>query len=181
MVYVMLADGFEEIEALTVVDVLRRADIDVLTVSISNSNTVTGTHSIPVIADLLISNADLNEADMVVLPGGMPGTNNLYDSTILEKALAYRVQNNKWIAAICAAPMILGKRGYLNGMEAVCFPGFEKDLSGATIKNHKVVLSGKFITSKGPGTAINFALTIVSVLKDDKIARKIKLSMQADE
>lgn len=181
MVYVMLADGFEEIEALTVVDVLRRANIEVSTVSISDSKTVTGSHNITVISDILISDADLFNADMVILPGGMPGTNNLYDNEDLEKGLAYRVQNNKWVAAICAAPMILGKRGYLKGIEAVCFPGFEKELSGATVKSDKVVICNNFITSKGPGTALNFALAIVSVLRDENTSRKIKLSMQADE
>lgn len=180
MVYVMLADGFEEIEALTVVDVLRRANIDVSTVSVTDSKTVTGSHNIPVISDICISDADLNTADMVVLPGGMPGTNNLYNNKTLEEGLAYRVRNNKWIAAICAAPIILGKRGYLEGLEAVCFPGFEKELAGAAIKNQKVVISNKFITSKGPGTALDFALAIVSILKDEDTAREIRTSMQAE-
>lgn len=179
MVYVMLADGFEEIEALTAVDVLRRANIDVSTVSVSDSKIVTGSHNIPVVADLSIANADLNGAEMVVLPGGMPGTNNLFSNRTLEKALEYRVKNNKWIAAICAAPIILGRRGYLKGMEAVCFPGFENELDGAVIKNEKVVICNKFITSKGPGTALDFALTIVSVLKDENTAEKIKAGMQA--
>ena len=147
MVYVMLADGFEEIEALTVVDVLRRADIDVFTVSITDNKTVTGSHGIPVIADKLIDDADLINADMVILPGGMPGTEGLYNSSILEKAIGERVEQNKWMAAICAAPMVLGKRGYLKGHEAICFPGVEIDLHGATIKDCPVI-SGKFITSK---------------------------------
>ncbi|NLK69807.1 MAG: DJ-1/PfpI family protein [Clostridiaceae bacterium] len=178
MVYVMLADGFEEIEALSVVDVLRRANIDVCTVSISDSKTVTGAHKISVVSDILISDADLNNADMVVLPGGMPGTTNLDNNDILQEGLSFRVKNTKWIAAICAAPMILGKKGYLKGLEAVCFPGFEKDLIGATIKNENVVISENFITSKGPGTALDFALAIVSVLKDKDIAKEIKSSMQ---
>ncbi|NLM09425.1 MAG: DJ-1/PfpI family protein [Clostridiaceae bacterium] len=179
MVYVMLADGFEEIEALTVVDVLRRADIDVSTVSISDSKTVTGSHNISVISDILLADADLNSAEMVVLPGGMPGTTNLYNNKELEKSIAYRVENNKWIAAICAAPIILGKRGYLKGLEAVCFPGFEEELIEATIKNDKVVTANNFITSKGPGTALDFALAIVSVLKDENTAKKIRSDMQA--
>lgn len=179
MVYVMLADGFEEIEALTPVDVLRRAGIEVFTVSISNSKTVMGSHHIPVIADMLMDEADLQNADMVILPGG-PGTQNLYHHAGLEKAIASRVSQNKWMAAICAAPMILGKRGYLKGHEAICFPGYEKDLQGAVIKNSKAVISGKFITSKGAGTALEFALAIVSVLKDENTAAALKSKMQAD-
>jgi len=179
MVYVMLADGFEEIEALTVVDVLRRAGIEVNTVSVTGSKTVTGSHNIPVVSDILINDADLENAEMVVLPGGMPGTNNLYSSRELERAISHRVENNKWIAAICAAPIILGRRGYLKGLEAVCYPGFESELAGAVIKNEKVVISNKIITSKGPGTALDFSFAIVSVLKDEALAQKLRASMQA--
>lgn len=179
MVYVMLADGFEEIEALTPVDILRRAGIQVFTVSISNSKTVTGSHQIPVIADMLMDEADLINAEMVLLPGG-PGTQNLYNHKPLEKVIAQRVEQKKWMAAICAAPMILGKRGYLKDHEAICFPGYEKDLHGAVIKNCKTAVSGKFITSKGAGTALDFALTIVSVLRDEKTAAELKSKIQAD-
>ncbi|HAA24557.1 MAG TPA: DJ-1 family protein [Ruminiclostridium sp.] len=179
MVYVMLADGFEEIEALTVVDVLRRVDIKTYTVSIGAERTVTGAHNIPVIADLLISEADLEGADMVVLPGGMPGSTNLDKSAALEKAIESRVSQKKWMAAICAAPFILGKRGYLKGKEAICYPGFEKELIGAIIKNEKVVISDNFITSKGPGTALDFALAIVSVLRDKNTADELRAGMQA--
>ncbi|HZK25913.1 MAG TPA: DJ-1 family glyoxalase III [Thermoclostridium sp.] len=178
VVYVMIADGFEEIEALSVVDILRRASIDVSTVSISDSKIVNGTHNISVITDILITDADLNKAEMVVLPGGMPGADNLYNNEMLQDGLSFRVKNKKWVAAICAAPMILGRKGYLKGFEAVCFPGFESDLIGATIKNKNVVISGSFITSKGPGTALDFALAIVSVLNDEESANKIKSSMQ---
>ncbi len=178
MVYVMMADGFEEIEALAVVDVLRRAGIDVFTVSITNKNTVTGAHKIQVIADLTIKEAALEDADMIVLPGGMPGAQNLYDNPVLEEALEKRVKNNKWIAAICAAPFIPGKRGYLKGKEAICYPGFEKYLNGAIIKEQNVVISDNFITSKGPGTALHFAFAIVSVLKDQKTASELAKAMQ---
>jgi 4-methyl-5(b-hydroxyethyl)-thiazole monophosphate biosynthesis len=174
----MMADGFEEIEALAVVDVLRRAGIDVFTVSITNKNTVTGAHKIQVIADLTIKEAALEDADMIVLPGGMPGAQNLYDNPVLEEALEKRVKNNKWIAAICAAPFIPGKRGYLKGKEAICYPGFEKYLNGAIIKEQNVVISDNFITSKGPGTALHFAFAIVSVLKDQKTASELAKAMQ---
>jgi len=179
MVYVMLAEGFEEIEALTVVDVLRRAGIEVKTVSVSGSSVVTGSHNIPVVSDIQIADADLENAEMIVLPGGMPGTENLYRSRELENAVSHRIENKKWVAAICAAPIVLGRRGYLKGLEAVCYPGFENELEGAVIKNEKVVISGKVITSKGPGTALDFALTIVSVLKDEAVAQKLRAGMQA--
>ncbi len=179
MVYVMLTDGFEEIEALTPVDVLRRANIEVFTVSISDNKTVTGSHQIPVIADMRMEEADLLNAEMVILPGG-PGTQNLYNSSALEKAISARVEQNKWMAAICAAPMILGKRGYLKGHEAICYPGYEKDLQGAVIKNCKAVVSGNFITSRGAGTSLDFSLAIVSVLKDESTAASLKSKMQAD-
>lgn len=180
MVYVMLADGFEEIEALAVVDVLRRVGIDVFTVSITEKSIVTGAHKIRVIADLTIKEAALEDADMIALPGGMPGAQNLYDNIVLENALENMVKKNKWVAAICAAPFILGKRGYLEGKEAICYPGFEKDLKGAIIKNQKVVISGNFITSKGPGTALHFAFAIVSVLKDQKTASSLAQQMQVE-
>ena len=178
MVYVMLADGFEEIEALAVVDVLRRAGIDVSAVSITDDYIVSGAHKIQVKADTLIKDAAFEDAEMIVLPGGMPGTNNLYDSKLLEKAIDNHVKKNKWIAAICAAPIILGRRGYLDGREAICYPGFEKELKGAVIKDEKVVISENFITSKGPGTALSFALAIVSVLKDKQTASKLQSQMQ---
>lgn len=180
MVYVMLAEGFEEIEALAVVDVLRRANIDVNTVSITDSKDVTGAHKIQVKADLTIREAALEDADMVVLPGGLPGAQNLYDSSTLEKALESRVKNKKWIAAICAAPFIVGRRGYLEGREAICYPGFEKDLKGAKVVNQKVVVSDNFITSKGPGTALDFAFAIVSVLKDKNTAATLAGKMQVE-
>jgi 4-methyl-5(b-hydroxyethyl)-thiazole monophosphate biosynthesis len=154
-------------------------NIKTYTVSIGRDRTVTGAHSIPVVADLLISEADLEAADMIVLPGGMPGAENLYKNTILEKAIESRVSQKKWIAAICAAPFILGKKGYLKGKEAICYPGFEKDLAGAVIRDKKVVISDKFITSKGPGTALDFALAIVSVLRDEKTADTLRAGMQA--
>jgi 4-methyl-5(b-hydroxyethyl)-thiazole monophosphate biosynthesis len=118
---------------------------------------------------------------MVVLPGGMPGAENLYNNMELEKAIAGRDVREKWIAAICAAPMILGKRGYLRNKEAVCYPGFEKDLYGAIIKNDRVIISENYITSKGPGTALDFALAIVSVLKNEDTAQKLRTIMQAGD
>jgi protein deglycase len=178
MVYVLLAEGFEEIEALTVVDILRRASIKTKTVSVNNREMVTGAHIMEVKADCFIDKKKLKDADMIVLPGGMPGTTNLEKSKDVSEILEYRVQKGLWIAAICAAPSILGKKDYLKDREATCFPGFEKYLKGAIVKNDNVVVSGNFITSKGPGTASDFAYEIVSVLKDADTAQTLKSQMQ---
>jgi 4-methyl-5(b-hydroxyethyl)-thiazole monophosphate biosynthesis len=177
MVYIFLADGFEEIEALTVVDVLRRADIEIRTVSIKDKF-VTGGHGIPVLADCLIEEVKAEDADMFILPGGMPGTTNLEKNEKVQQFLEHGVDNGKWIAAICAAPMILGNKGYLKDIEAICYPGFEKYLQGAVIKDNRVNVCGKFITSKGPGTAMEFAFTIVSILKSEEAAQRLKRQMQ---
>lgn len=176
MVYIFLADGFEEIEALTVVDVLRRAEIDSKMVSVGNE-IVTGAHGIPVVADCVIDDVSVKGVDMLILPGGMPGTTNLEQNEKVQHFLQFAVDNHKWIAAICAAPMVLGKKGYLKDREAICYPGCEKYLLGAVIKDNHVNVSGKFITSKGPGTAMDFALTIVSVLKNEDIAHQLRVQM----
>ena len=178
MVYLFLADGFEEIEALTVVDVLRRAQIDINTVSITESNNVQGAHNIVVYSDLLIKDCKFEHTDMIIFPGGMPGTTNLENCSILQQEIKNRVNNNKWIVAICAALSILGKNGYLNGKNAICYPGFEKFLVGATIIDAPVVVSDNIITSKGPGTAFDFAHKIVSILKDEVTANRLRQSMQ---
>ncbi len=178
MVYVLLAEGFEEIEALTVVDILRRADIETKTVSIDDCETVTGGHGICIKTDCSISKSKLKEAAMIVLPGGMPGTTNLEKNSKVSEVISYRAQNNMWIAAICAAPSILGKMGYLKDKEAICYPGFEKYLKGAVIKDDNVVVSDKFITSKGPGTAAYFAYIIVSILKNKPTSENLRLQMQ---
>ena len=176
MVYVFLADGFEEIEALTVVDVLRRVDIEVKTVSIKDK-VVSGAHGIQVIADILIGETDINHASMLVLPGGMPGTKNLDNDAKVQEFIRTMVSNDKYIAAICAAPMIIGKMGYLKGKKAICFPGFENYLIGAVIADNPVNVDDKFITSKGPGTAIDFSLTLVSLLKGQDIADELRANM----
>lgn len=178
MVYVLLADGFEEIEALTVVDVLRRAEIDVETVTIKDEM-VTGAHGISVKADRFIEDVTIEEVDMLVLPGGMPGTKNLEQDKNVQDLLELAIKQEKWLAAICAAPMILGNKGYLKNIQAICFPGFEQYLKDAEIVDNKVNICNNFITSKGPGTAIDFALAIVSVLKDEDTAHDLRLQMQA--
>jgi protein deglycase len=175
--YVHLAKGFEEIEALTVVDVLRRAGIDTKTISVTEDYMVTGAHGISVKADLLFEEASYDECSMLILPGGMPGTKNLEDHQGLIDQIKNFSTEKKWIAAICAAPMILGGLGLLKGKTAVIYPGMEAHLTGANIGRNNVEIDGRIITSKGPGTAMEFALVLVEVLKDKEMARALKSAM----
>lgn len=177
MVYVHLADGFEEIEAIAVVDVLRRASIDVNTVSITGSRLVRGAHNIEVAADILFQEAEYGKCEMIVLPGGMPGTTNLGAHEGLARQLESFAKSAKWVAAICAAPSILGKMSLLIGRRATSFPGFENQMAGVTYSEDRVVRDGKFITSRGPGTAIEFSLELVKVLKNEQTAEEIKKKM----
>jgi len=176
-VYMHLAEGFEEIEALSVVDVLRRAQIETDTVSVTGKKEVTGAHGIRVIADLLFEDADYSSADMIVLPGGMPGTLNLEKHIGLTEIILQFSREGKWLAAICAAPSIFGKLELLKGKSATCYPGFEKYLIDAVHSEESVVVSDKIITSKGPGTAIYFALEIVKIIKGEESAEEIREGM----
>lgn len=176
-VNVYLAEGFEEIEAVTIVDVLRRAGVNTITISITGKRTVTGAHGIIVTADEIFENADNMAADMIVLPGGMPGTMNLENHKGLRDVILDFAGKNKYIAAICAAPSVLGKLGLYDKKKAVCYPGFEKALKGAIVSNETVEQDGSFITSKGPGTAVYFALYLASLMKDKKEAEKLKKEM----
>lgn len=178
MIYVFLASGFEEIEALAVVDVLRRAELDVLTVGVGD-DFVTGSHQIPIAADISEKNTVLDDSvQAVVLPGGMPGTLNLERSTYVQNAIDWAINNDKLVCAICAAPSILGHKGLLNGKKAVCFPGFEQELSGAEISEDFVCRDGNIITAKGMGSAVEFGLTIAEELAGVKKAEKIRASLQ---
>ena len=175
MVYVHLAEGFEEIEALTVVDLMRRAQIDVQTVAMGEDKTVTGAHGIAVQADILQEEADYSASEMLVLPGGMPGTTHLMENETLGREIQNYVQIGRWVAAICAAPMVLGHLGVLEGKQATIYPGMEMHLIGATpIHEQKVVKDGRIITSKGPGTAMDFALALVEELKGKSAADKLR-------
>lgn len=180
-VYVHLATGFEEIEAVTTVDVLRRAGIRTETVSITGEIPVTGSHGITIAADLLYEDAKYESCDMIVLPGGMPGTANLDAHEGLAKRLRDFASQGRWIAAICAAPMILGEAGLLSGKKAVIYPGMEEHLKGALIGKKPVETDGKLITSKGPGTAMAFALTLVEILKGTLAADALRKSMVLDQ
>ncbi|MGE5677870.1 MAG: DJ-1 family glyoxalase III [Pseudomonadota bacterium] len=176
-VNIYLAEGFEEIEAIAVADVLRRARIDVRMVSITGGHEVKGGHGIVVAADELFENADNMGADMLVLPGGMPGTKNLGEHEGLREVLRSFAKEKKYMAAICAAPSVPGSLGLLNGKLAVCYPGFEDELKGATIGKGIVVQDENYITSKGPGTAIYFALKLAGILAGEERAEELRNSM----
>ena len=175
MIYVFLANGFEEIEALTPVDVLLRAGFEVKTVAVGDSKTVIGAHGISVIADICESEFIDADPEAIILPGGMPGTTNLEESATVVEAIVRAMVNNTLIGAICAAPSILGICGCLKGRNATCFPGFEQYLDGATVLDERVVVDGNIITSKGMGCASDFSLAIVEYLsskdKADEIAK----------
>ena len=173
-VYIFLADGFEEIEGLTVVDLLRRADIQIDMISIMGRKQVVGAHGIKVEADYLYEEVKVEEADMLVLPGGMPGTKNLASHKELCNQLKVFYETKKGIAAICAAPMVLGQNGILEGKKAVCYPGFEAYLEGATVEKVEVVTDGNVITSRGLGTAIEFASAIIAYFVGEEKAKEVK-------
>ncbi|MBR2455301.1 MAG: DJ-1/PfpI family protein [Clostridia bacterium] len=178
MIYVFLAPGFEEIEALAVVDVLRRAELEVLTVGVGE-DFVIGSHQIPVACDIAEKNLILDEkVEAIVLPGGMPGTLNLEKSETVQKAIDWATENEKLVCAICAAPSILGHKGLLNGKNSTCFPGFEDELFGAEISKDYVVKDGNIITARGMGSAIEFGLQIAEVLTTKENAQKIRASLQ---
>lgn len=176
-VCVFLADGFEEIEGLTVVDLLRRAEVEVTTVSITKILTIHGAHGIDVQADKLFDEVEYDKQDMAVLPGGMPGTLHLGEHAGVKDVLEQFYQEKKFIAAICAAPSILGKYGMLEGRKATSYPGFEEALLGAEYVYDEVAVDGFVITSRGMGTAIAFSLALIEKLKGKEQAEKIGKSI----
>lgn len=177
MVYLLLADGFEEIEALAPVDVLRRAGVEIKTVGVTGK-TVYGAHGIAVEADMLPAQAS-ESMDMLILPGGMPGTDNLDASPDVAILLDRALSSGAYIAAICAAPKILGQRGLLAGKRAVCYPGYEELLTGADICHDSVVTDGRFITARGAGVALDFAFELTSLLTSPEKAASIRSAMIA--
>ncbi|MCI6061675.1 MAG: DJ-1/PfpI family protein [Dorea sp.] len=172
-VSVMLADGFEEVEALTAVDLLRRAKIYVDTVSITDDFTVHGAHGINVQTEDLFDEVDFSETDMIVLPGGMPGTTNLKEHEGLKKVLLRFAEEEKYIGAICAAPTVLDEIGILQGKRATCYPGVESQIKDAILTRTPVMRDGNIITGQGVGTAIDFALKLVEVLAGEEKAKEI--------
>lgn len=161
---VFFAEGYEEIEALTVVDMCRRAKIETQMVSITGNTCVTGSHKIKVEMDAQYDEVDFDSLDMIVLPGGMPGTKNLEAHEGLMSHVDAFHESQKYLAAICAAPSILGHRGILKGRKACCYPGFEKDLTGAEVVMDSVSVDTHVITSRGMGCAIDFSLAIITAL-----------------
>lgn len=170
---VHLAKGFEETEAIVVVDLLRRANLNVVTVSITGDKKVTGAHNITIEADELFEKIDYDKVDMIILPGGIPGTTNLDNHTELKKRVIEFDLDEKWIGAICAAPSIIGKLGLLEDKEAICYPGFEDKLFNAKISEKSTVVAGNIITSKGVGSVIEFGLAIIENLIDKETAKKV--------
>ncbi len=161
MIYVYLANGFEETEAIAPIDLLRRSEKKVITVGVGD-NIITSSHGVNIVTDTIAQEAPLtDELEMIVLPGGMPGTLNLEASPYVQAAIDYCVANNIYIGAICAAPSILGHKGLLNGKKAVCYQGFETQLDGAEILDAPVAEDGIFITARGAGAAIDFGLKLV--------------------
>ncbi|MGI5893602.1 MAG: DJ-1 family glyoxalase III [Candidatus Merdivicinus sp.] len=180
MIYVFLANGFEEVEALTPIDFLRRCELDVRTVGV-NGEVAIGSHRIPVGCDLTVDEIDITKADAVILPGGMPGTLNLEASPVVKEAVLWCRDHDKWIGAICAAPSVLGHLGVLEGKKATCFPGFEQELKGAEHLTDPVVRDGKIITSRGAGTASQFAFALIEALCSPEQAARMKASVQWQE
>ena len=181
MVYMFLANGFEEIEALCPLDLLRRAGVEVKTVAVGAPDLqVTGSHGITVQADMDEKDFADEAPEMVILPGGMPGASNLDASPVVDAAIKAAVTCDGYLAAICAAPMILGKRDILWGKRAICFPGFEDYLHGATLAAERVVRDGRIITGAGMGVALDFGLALVAALRGKEAAGALRRAVLAD-
>lgn len=180
MVYLFLAEGFEEVEALVPTDYLRRAGIEVATVGVGGEY-VTGAHGITVKADLCECqlSAERADIDMVILPGGMPGTLNLKASATVNAFIDKAVACGAFIGAICAAPSVLGEKGLLKGRTAVCYPGFEEKLEGATVARAKAVRDGNIITARGAGAAEDFSAELISALKGKEAAEAVLCAVMA--
>jgi len=174
---VHLAEGFEEIEAVNIIDVLRRADLNVTVVSVSEKLEVKGSHGIKIIADQLFNAVNYELIDMIILPGGMPGAVNLQENLGLREQILNFNENKKLLGAICAAPLVFGNLGILKNKNATCYPGFENQLHGAIVTQENIEVADNIITAKGAGVAIDFALKIVEILKGKVLADKLAEKM----
>lgn len=174
---IFMADGCEEIEGLTVVDIARRAGLEIDMISVTGTDEVKGSHGIVFRADTTEEAADYSRYDGIVLPGGMPGTVNLGENGTVNRVIREFAESGKLVAAICAAPSVLGQAGILEGKKAACHPGFEEKLLGADCQELPVVVDGNIITSRGMGTAIPFALEIVRCFMDDAAVEKVKTGL----
>ena len=180
-IIVPLANGFEEMEAIVPVDIWRRAGFEVITLSITNELIVTGTHQISVLADALFEETNFDNADMIFLPGGMPGAKNLNAHKGLRKKILEFSKADKILSAICAAPMVLGHNNLLDGKRATCFPGFEAELYNANVTNTSVETDGNIVTAKGAGVAMQFALAIVARFKGNTYANELSNQLQIND
>ena len=178
-VVLFFANGTEEVEALTALDLLRRAGAEVTLAGVG-AKELTGSHAIRVTADIDASELSSFEYDMVVVPGGMPGTTHMDASPIVDRALCEVEKNGGFLAAICAAPLVLGKRGYLKNKKAICYPGFESYLEGATLADERVCRDGRVITAAGAGVALEFALKLIEALYGEEKEKQIRASVLAD-
>jgi len=174
---VYLAEGFEEIEAVTIIDVLRRAGLNVVTVSVTGNRMVKGAHNIEMIADLLFDEVDFSKGTMIILPGGMPGSKNLNLHEGLKSQIVEYQKNGKYLAAICAAPIVFGSLGILKGKKAVCYPGYEAHLIGAEVLSVPFVVDNRIITGRGVGAALQFSLEIVKILVGEERAIQLRKAM----
>ena len=181
MIYMLLAEGFEEVEALAPLDLLRRAGKEILTVSITENRAVTGAHGITVLADITFEEIVAPCDEMLILPGGMPGTTNLDVSPVTHRLIDEVLENEGYLGAICAAPMILGRRGLLAGKQATCFPGFEKELRGAILFGEDVVVDGKIITAKGMPFAFAFGEALVALLNGQPLGIGVSLASPEED
>ena len=179
MIYVFLANGFEETEALTTVDILRRGKLEVKTVAVGGKNNViTASHNVSVLADISENDIVKENLEGIILPGGMPGTLNLEKSSVVNEYIRYCYDNNLIIGAICAAPSVLGKLGILDGKKATCFPGFEEFLKNSDCCGDFAVTDGNIVTGKGMGATIPFALQLLELFKDKSTAQAVFHSLQ---
>ncbi len=180
MYYMFLASGFEETEAIAPLDLIRRAEVEIYTVGVG-SKIVTGSHQVPVVADVIDCEVGPDkDCEGIILPGGMPGTLNLEKAETVQKFIDYCVENNLLIASICAAPSILGHKGLLNGKNAVCFPGFEEQLTGANVSKDAVMTDGNIITACGAGAALKFGLEIIKYIKGEAESKHIGRTILCD-
>ena len=181
MVFIHMAEGYEEVEALTCVDVLRRAGVDAKMVSVTGSLTVRGAHGIDIEADLLFEDADYSACEMIVLPGGLPGATNLRDHPGLTAQIEAFAKAGKPLAAICAAPLALAAHGVLEGKKATIYPGMESHLAGAEPTKQTVTVDGNIITGQGPALAMEFALELAGFLKGDKVKKEVATGLLYDK
>lgn len=177
MVAVFFAEGFEIVEAITPCDILKRGSLEVKLVSVGKDKTVKSSQGIPVVCDMTLDSLDPSAVDMIILPGGMPGSDNLYANERVKAIVKKHALSGKSIAAICAAPYILGLLGLLEGGRATCYPGFESRLKGATVISQSVVRDGNILTARGAGTALEFSLAALEMMTDKSLSDKIAASI----